>query len=49
MLKEAIPRAEDIRDYNIGESDYSKHKIQPWIFGLNVNLILLTLILLSVF
>lgn len=22
--------AEDIRAYNIGESDYCKHKIQPW-------------------
>ena len=21
---------EDIRSYNIGNSDYSKHKIQPW-------------------
>lgn len=21
---------EDIRSYNIGKSDYSKHKIQPW-------------------
>lgn len=20
----------DIRQYNVGESDYSKHKIQPW-------------------
>ena len=30
MPKEAVPMAEDIRDYNIGESDYSKHKIQPW-------------------
>lgn len=22
--------AENIRGYNVGESDYSKHKIQPW-------------------
>ena len=22
--------SEDIRGYNVGESDYSKHKIQPW-------------------
>lgn len=22
--------AENIRSYNVGESDYSKHKIQPW-------------------
>ena len=21
---------EDVRNYNVGESDYSKHKIQPW-------------------
>lgn len=21
---------EDIRSYNVGQSDYSKHKIQPW-------------------
>lgn len=20
----------DIREYNVGNSDYSKHKIQPW-------------------
>ena len=20
----------DVRDYNVGKSDYSKHKIQPW-------------------
>ena len=20
----------DVRQYNVGESDYSKHKIQPW-------------------
>lgn len=30
MPKEVVNMAEDIRDYNIGESDYSKHKIQPW-------------------
>ena len=30
MPKEVVSMAEDIRDYNIGESDYSKHKIQPW-------------------
>lgn len=22
--------AEDIRSYNVGSSDYAKHKIQPW-------------------
>ena len=21
---------EDVRSYNVGQSDYSKHKIQPW-------------------
>lgn len=21
---------EEVRQYNVGESDYSKHKIQPW-------------------
>lgn len=21
---------DDVRNYNVGESDYSKHKIQPW-------------------
>lgn len=21
---------EDVRNYNVGESDYSQHKIQPW-------------------
>ena len=22
--------SKDIREYNVGNSDYSKHKIQPW-------------------
>lgn len=30
--------ATDVRDYNIGESDYSKHKIQPWDIWLEYNL-----------
>lgn len=29
---------EDIRSYNIGNSDYSKHKIQPWDIWLEYNL-----------
>ena len=29
---------EDIRSYNIGQSDYSKHKIQPWDIWLEYNL-----------
>ena len=24
------PHSENIRDYNVGASDYAKHKIQPW-------------------
>lgn len=24
------PHSENIRDYNVGNSDYAKHKIQPW-------------------
>lgn len=23
-------KLEDVRSYNVGQSDYSKHKIQPW-------------------
>jgi hypothetical protein len=29
---------DDIRNYNIGKSDYSKHKIQPWDIWLEYNL-----------
>lgn len=25
-----MPASENVRDYNVGKSDYSKHKIQPW-------------------
>lgn len=28
----------DIRSYNVGQSDYSKHKIQPWDIWLEYNL-----------
>ena len=28
----------DVRSYNIGASDYSKHKIQPWDIILEYNL-----------
>ena len=30
--------AEKVRDYNIGDSDYSKRKIQPWDIWLEYNL-----------
>lgn len=30
--------AEDIRSYNVGSSDYAKHKIQPWDIWLEYNL-----------
>lgn len=26
----SVTTAEDVRGYNVGESDYAKHKIQPW-------------------
>jgi hypothetical protein len=29
---------DDIRNYNIGKSDYSRHKIQPWDIWLEYNL-----------
>ncbi len=29
---------EDIRSYNLGDSDYSKHKIQPWDIWLEYDL-----------
>ncbi len=28
----------NVRDYNVGKSDYSKHKIQPWDIWLEYNL-----------
>lgn len=27
---EGKPEADNVRDYNVGASDYAKHKIQPW-------------------
>lgn len=27
---EGKPEADNVRDYNVGSSDYAKHKIQPW-------------------
>lgn len=30
--------AENIRSYNVGASDYAKHKIQPWDIWLEYNL-----------
>ena len=27
---ETKEKAEDIRAYNVGDSDYAKHNIQPW-------------------
>lgn len=29
---------ENIRSYNVGSSDYAKHKIQPWSIWLEYNL-----------
>ena len=33
-LKKKLPTTdaikEDVRGYNVGESDYARHKIQPW-------------------
>ena len=31
-------KSEDVRSYNVGQSDYSKHKIQPWDIWLEYNL-----------
>lgn len=30
--------ADNVRDYNVGASDYAKHKIQPWDIWLEYNL-----------
>lgn len=30
--------SKSVRDYNVGTSDYSKHKIQPWDIWLDYNL-----------
>lgn len=36
--KEPVEDKEDIRSYNVGASDYAKHKIQPWDIYLDYNL-----------
>ena len=36
--KEAMEDKEDIRSYNVGSSDYAKHKIQPWDIYLDYDL-----------
>ena len=36
--KEVKEDKEDIRSYNVGSSDYAKHKIQPWSIWLEYNL-----------
>lgn len=28
--EDKVNKINDVRSYNVGESDYSKHKIQPW-------------------
>lgn len=30
MSKEPVKVEEDVRSYNVGDSDYAKRKIQPW-------------------
>ena len=35
---EGKPEADNVRDYNVGASDYAKHKIQPWDIYLEYNL-----------
>lgn len=36
--KEVKEDKEDVRSYNVGASDYAKHKIQPWSIWLEYNL-----------
>ena len=33
-----MPEKEDVRSYNVGNSDYAKHKIQPWDIWLEYDL-----------
>lgn len=33
-----MKKNQNIRSYNVGSSDYSKHKIQPWDIWLEYNL-----------
>lgn len=35
---EVVEDKEDVRSYNVGASDYAKHKIQPWSIWLEYNL-----------
>ncbi|WAX10347.1 hypothetical protein BV57P2_00039 [Phocaeicola phage BV57P2] len=35
---EAMEDKDDVRSYNVGASDYAKHKIQPWSIWLEYNL-----------
>lgn len=35
---EGKPEADNVRDYNVGASDYAKHKIQPWDIWLEYSL-----------
>lgn len=35
---ECEPKADNVRDYNVGASDYAKHKIQPWDIWLEYSL-----------
>ena len=37
-VKEDEEDKEDVRSYNVGASDYAKHKIQPWSIWLEYNL-----------
>ena len=37
-VKEVKEDKEDVRSYNVGASDYAKHKIQPWSIWLEYNL-----------
>ena len=38
MKVDVIQQAEDVRSYNVGKSNYSKFKIQPWDIWLEYNL-----------
>ena len=38
VKKVAKPEADNVRAYNVGASDYAKHKIQPWDIYLEYNL-----------
>ena len=38
VKKVAKPEADNVRAYNVGASNYAKHKIQPWDIYLEYNL-----------